>query len=121
MNGRKLKYKEKLHCENILDEPYDLHHIRFELENCIPRKLLKKCFNKSVIALLRDIHRVCKLSYKIAPRDVSFFYHQFMMLQIVVQLYDGFDELFEYMINYDDFESFKDYKKWMKFYTDGWI
>ena len=115
MNGRKMKPDEKLLRENILDEKYCLHHICYELINCFPTNHLKRIKkDSSVIAVPRELHVLLRRSSPYTPNDVSTFHHQFMMMQIIAQLYDGFEDILNAMISYDDFDSFANYRFWMK-------
>lgn len=102
---------------NNLDEEYALHHVRFILTD---EKRLEKCGRIFVVALPADLHTLFN-SMKDAPSDIRFFYHQFMTLQLIVQLYDGFDELFNLMIDYDDFESYKNYEYWKIVIERAWM
>jgi len=114
MNGRKMLQREQLIRQNQLDEKYCLHHIKFKLFRAIPRNFLVKCERDDfVIAIPEDLHELYASKGRYTPKDVNFFYHQFMILQIASQLYDGFNELLEYMITYDNFDSYnRDYIYW---------
>jgi hypothetical protein len=114
MNGRKMKLKEKLLRDNNLDEKYCLHHILFELDNCYPIEGIKRIERGPlIIAVPSDLHYLLNGGGgKTIPSDVKTFQHQFMMMQIIIQLYDGFDKLFDYMITFDDFKSYDHYKYW---------
>ena len=119
MNGRILKKGEKLIHPNELDEPYCLHHIKFKIESMFTERGLVHYIvpcdvPDEVIAIPNEIHEGSASLGSKAPSDVSHFYHQFMVLQVVAQLYDGFEELLSLMAQYDKFESYNCYKFWFK-------
>jgi len=116
--GRAPNKNEFLLKENILDEKYDFHHIRLGISRgtYIDGRLCKKLVfvekTNKIIAIPRDLHNSLKLYGNNAPSDIKKFSHQFFMLQIIIQLYEGFDELFDVMIEHEEFKSYDHYKWW---------
>lgn len=115
--GRAPTKNEVLLRENILDEKYDFHHIRKKVItiNYGYEKIKKLVHNDNeneIIAIPRDVHGSLKEYGNNAPSDFKKFSHQFFMMQIIVQLYNGFDEIFDLFIEHDEFLSYDDYLWW---------